>query len=50
MLESFIKPGKQNAETTNPIDLCGLSITDPCLGWDDTEALLLKLADLHIKK
>lgn len=47
MLESFIKPGKQNAETANPIDLCGLSITDPCLGWDDTEALLLKLADLH---
>jgi 3-deoxy-7-phosphoheptulonate synthase len=50
MLESFIKPGKQNAETANPIDLCGLSITDPCLGWDDTEALLLKLADLHIEK
>ena len=48
MLESFIKPGKQNAETANPIDLCGLSITDPCLGWDDTEALLLKLADLHM--
>jgi 3-deoxy-7-phosphoheptulonate synthase len=48
MLESFIKPGKQNAETANPIDLCGLSITDPCLGWDDTEALLLKLADLHL--
>ena len=48
MLESFIKPGKQNAETANPIDLCGLSITDPCLGWDDTEELLLKLADLHM--
>lgn len=48
MLESFIKPGKQNAETADPIDLCGLSITDPCLGWDDTEALLLKLADLHL--
>lgn len=50
MFESFIKPGKQNAETANPIDLCGLSITDPCLGWDDTEALLLKLADLHSEK
>lgn len=44
MLESFIKSGKQNAETANPIDLCGLSITDPCLGWDDTEKLLLELA------
>jgi 3-deoxy-7-phosphoheptulonate synthase len=21
----------------------GLSITDPCIGWDSTEALLLKL-------
>lgn len=44
MLESFIKSGKQNVETANPIDLCGLSITDPCLGWDDTEKLLLELA------
>jgi 3-deoxy-7-phosphoheptulonate synthase len=45
MLESFIKSGKQNIETANPIDLGGLSITDPCIGWDETEALLLKLAD-----
>ncbi len=44
MLESFIKSGKQNVETANPIDLCGLSITDPCLGWEDTEKLLLELA------
>lgn len=44
MLESFIKSGKQNAETANPIDLGGLSITDPCLGWEATEELLLKLA------
>lgn len=44
MVESFIKSGKQDAEKVNPIDLGGLSITDPCLGWDDTEALLLKLA------
>jgi len=44
MLESFIKPGKQNTETANPIDLDGLSITDPCLGWEVTEELLLKLA------
>lgn len=44
MLESFIKPGKQNAEMANPIDLGGLSITDPCLGWEATEELLLKLA------
>ena len=44
MIESFIKPGNQNAETANPIDLGGLSITDPCLGWEQTEELLLALA------
>lgn len=45
MLESFIKSGRQNAEDIESIDLEGLSITDPCLGWEDTEHLLLKLAD-----
>lgn len=45
MVESFIKSGKQNAETANPIDMDGLSITDPCIGWEDTENMLLKLAD-----
>ena len=45
MLESFIKEGKQNAETADPLDLGGLSITDPCLGWDKTEQLLLQIAD-----
>lgn len=46
MLESFIKPGKQNIETANPIDMDGLSITDPCLGWEDTEKLLLELSKM----
>lgn len=45
MLESFIKAGKQNVETANPIDMGGLSITDPCIGWEDTEKLLLELAN-----
>jgi len=45
MLESFIKEGNQNAETASPIDLGGLSITDPCLDWDSTEKLLLDLAE-----
>lgn len=44
MLESFIKEGNQNAETANPIDMSGLSITDPCLSWESTEQLLLNLA------
>lgn len=47
MLESYIKPGNQNIEKLDQcsIDLNGLSITDPCLGWDQTEALLLSLAE-----
>lgn len=44
MLESFIKEGNQNAETSKQLDMDGLSITDPCLGWESTERLLLDLA------
>lgn len=44
MLESFIKEGNQNVEIANPIDMGGLSITDPCLGFEDTEQFLLDLA------
>ena len=43
MLESHLKPGNQPI----PKDLTtleyGVSITDPCIGWDSTEQLLLKL-------
>ena len=46
MLESFLKEGCQKIEVENPLamDMGGLSITDPCLGWEDTEKLLLDLA------
>lgn len=40
MLESFLEPGRQNDDD----DLrYGCSITDPCLGWDQTEVLLRSL-------
>lgn len=42
MIESYLEEGNQ------PIDCArvyGKSITDPCLGWDDTEALLYRIAD-----
>lgn len=42
MLESYLEEGNQ------PIDcerVYGKSITDPCLGWSDTEALLYRIAD-----
>jgi 3-deoxy-7-phosphoheptulonate synthase len=46
MVESFIKEGNQSIDLNNPksIDLSGLSITDPCLSWEDTEKFLLDLA------
>ncbi|MFI4956120.1 MAG: 3-deoxy-7-phosphoheptulonate synthase [Gammaproteobacteria bacterium] len=47
MIESFIKDGNQKVDLTHPegLDLNGLSITDPCLGWDKTETLLLNMAE-----
>ena len=48
MLESFLKEGKQKIDLeTMSIDLGGLSITDPCLGWEQTEKLLLVLSEAH---
>ncbi len=42
MIESYIEDGAQKiGENTY-----GKSITDPCLGWDKTERLILDLADL----
>lgn len=41
MIESYIEPGCQKVGN----GVYGQSITDPCLGWDDTEKLLLTLAD-----
>ena len=47
MLESFLKTGSQKLDVNNPgtLDRNGLSITDPCLGWDETEKLLLALSE-----
>jgi 3-deoxy-7-phosphoheptulonate synthase len=51
MIESFLKEGCQKVSATHPeeLDLGGLSITDPCLGWDHTEELLLELAEFKRK-
>ncbi|MEX1232899.1 MAG: 3-deoxy-7-phosphoheptulonate synthase [Planctomycetaceae bacterium] len=41
MLESNIAPGHQKL-TSNPADLAyGVSITDGCIGWEETEQLIL---------
>lgn len=42
MVESYIEDGNQKADG----DKYGLSITDPCLGWEKTEKMIYDLADL----
>lgn len=44
LLESHLKPGNQKWTKGKTLDY-GISITDACLGWDETEALLYELAD-----
>ncbi|MBX3026006.1 3-deoxy-7-phosphoheptulonate synthase [bacterium] len=44
MLESNLQPGRQNWMPDERLAY-GVSITDACIGWDETEALLHELAD-----
>lgn len=48
MLESFLKHGSQKLDPKRQelLDYGGLSITDPCLGWEETRDLLIELAEL----
>ena len=41
MIESFLVEGNQAHD-----EVFGKSITDPCIGWDDTERLLLDIAEM----
>ena len=41
MIESYIEPGNQKIDE----HIYGKSITDPCLGWDETEKLLHYIAE-----
>ena len=43
MIESYIEDGCQKAEE----GIYGKSITDPCLGWEKTERLILDIAELR---
>ncbi|MGO2660730.1 3-deoxy-7-phosphoheptulonate synthase [Mycetocola reblochoni] len=46
MMESFIEPGRQDLGDDGPAGLVyGQSITDACIGWDETSRLLGVLAD-----
>jgi 3-deoxy-7-phosphoheptulonate synthase len=41
MIESYIEEGSQKPGE----HIYGKSITDPCLGWDDTYRLIMNIAD-----
>ena len=46
MMESNLKPGKQNWKEDGSLKLeYGISITDACIGWDETKSLLLEAAE-----
>ncbi|MCX7025481.1 MAG: 3-deoxy-7-phosphoheptulonate synthase [Spirochaetes bacterium] len=42
MIESYLKRGRQNPAPRNLLT-AGLSVTDACLGWEETERLLSEL-------
>ncbi len=42
MVESYLEPGAQKIEEHR---VYGKSITDPCLGWDETERMIYDMAD-----
>jgi len=42
MIESYLKTGKQNL-APKPLLAAGLSVTDPCLGLQETEALIREI-------
>jgi 3-deoxy-7-phosphoheptulonate synthase len=49
MLESNLNPGKQTWQQGKAL-AHGVSITDACLGWGETEALLGELANMIVTK
>jgi len=44
MIESHLNPGRQDLVPGEPLQY-GVSITDACIGWESTEAVLRALAD-----
>lgn len=44
MLESFLHEGNQPVDTPDKLQY-GLSLTDKCIGWEETEELIRHLAD-----
>jgi 3-deoxy-7-phosphoheptulonate synthase len=49
MIESHLVAGRQDLIAGQPLTY-GQSITDACIGWDDTERVLARLADAVIER
>ncbi len=49
MIESNLVEGSQNLESDDPL-VYGKSVTDACIGWDDTEKVLRQLSDAVIAR
>jgi 3-deoxy-7-phosphoheptulonate synthase len=49
MAESHLKAGRQDLVPGKPL-VYGLSITDGCIGWDDSKRLLESLADAAVRR
>ena len=45
MIESYIEEGAQKIGD----GIYGKSITDPCLGWEDSKNLIYELAEMNAK-
>jgi 3-deoxy-7-phosphoheptulonate synthase len=47
MVESYLKPGAQKLEgrKRDEVDMGGLSVTDPCIGWEETDDLIHRVAE-----
>ncbi len=46
MLESFLKEGNQKITSDKSSLEYGVSVTDPCIGWDETERILKHAASI----
>jgi 3-deoxy-7-phosphoheptulonate synthase len=44
LIESNLRPGRQDWREGAPLEY-GVSITDACIGWEETEALLGEIAE-----
>ena len=45
MIESYLEEGRQDVGADRGARRFGVSVTDACLGWDDTSELLRRTAE-----